>query len=107
MGAILQVYDPVAMDEVKKYFHDYPYPEQIIYMPSAEAALAAAEALIINTEWDLFRQFDIGRIKALMAKPVVFDGRNIFDPVSLAAQGIDYYFIGKPIANSSSQIVSG
>jgi UDPglucose 6-dehydrogenase len=96
MGAVLQVYDPVAMDEVKKYFQDYPYPEQIIYAPEAEKALSDAEALIINTEWDLFRQFDIGRIKALMAKPVVFDGRNIFDPDIMEQQAIDYHYIGKP-----------
>jgi UDPglucose 6-dehydrogenase len=103
MGAVLQVYDPVAMDEVKKYFRDYPYPEQIIYAPSAEAALAEAEALIINTEWDMFRQFDISRIKALMAEPVVFDGRNIFDPDLMEQEGINYSYIGKPLKTKANQ----
>jgi UDPglucose 6-dehydrogenase len=107
MGAVLQVYDPVAMDEVKKYFHDYPYPEQIIYAPSAEEALSEAEALIINTEWDSFRQFDIGRIKALMAKPVVFDGRNIFDPNIMEQQDINYYYIGKPLNKKVNQAMYG
>jgi UDPglucose 6-dehydrogenase len=105
MGAVLQVYDPVAMDEVKKYFHDYPYPEQITYAPSAEAALPEAEALIINTEWDMFRQFEVGRIKALMARPVVFDGRNIFDPDTMEQQGISYYYVGKPL-NAKNQTMN-
>ena len=106
MGAVLQVYDPVAMDEVKKYFQDYPYPEQIIYAPSADEALSEAEALIINTEWNLFRQFDISRIKALMAKPVVFDGRNIFDPGIMERHDIDYYYIGKPLNMKANQALS-
>jgi UDPglucose 6-dehydrogenase len=97
MGAVLHVYDPVAMDEVKKFFRDYPYPERIIYASSPEEALVEAEALVINTEWDIFRQFYPSRIKALMAKPVVFDGRNIFDPVAMAQQDIMYYYIGKPL----------
>ncbi len=97
MGAVLQVHDPVAMEEVKKFFQDYPYPERIIYASSPEEALVGAEALVINTEWNIFRQFDVSRIKALMAKPVVFDGRNIFDPIIMEQQAIMYYYIGKPI----------
>lgn len=97
MGTVLQVYDPVAMEEVKKFFRDYPYPERIIYAPTPEEALVGAEALIINTEWDIFRQFDISRIKALLTKPVVFDGRNIFDPIIMEQQAIVYYYIGKPL----------
>ncbi len=97
LGAVLQVYDPVAMEEVKKFFRDYPYPERIIYASSPEEALVEAEALVINTEWDLFRQFDVSRIKPLMANPVVFDGRNIFDPIIMEQQDILYYYIGKPL----------
>ena len=107
MGAVLQVYDPVAMEEVKKFFQDYPYPERIIYASSPEEALVEAEALVINTEWNVFRQFDISRIKALMANPVVFDGRNIFDPVAMAQQEIDYHYIGKPLDQGTNRMING
>jgi UDPglucose 6-dehydrogenase len=107
MGAVLQVYDPVAMNEVKHFFKDYPYSERIVYAPSAEAALIEAEALIINTEWDIFRQFDVSRIKTLMSRPLVFDGRNIFDPGIMAEQGIPYYFIGKPLDGRLNQAING
>lgn len=107
MGAVLQVYDPVAMHEVKHFFKDYPFPERIVYAASPEAALIEAEALIINTEWDIFRQFDISRIKALMARPLVFDGRNIFDPGVLKQQDIEYYYIGKPLNKRLNQALNG
>ncbi len=107
MGAVLQVYDPVAMDEVKKFFRDYPYPERIIYASSPEEALAGAEALVINTEWDMFRQFEPSRLKALMAKPLVFDGRNIFDPASMEEHNIEYYYIGKPFDKRLNQAMNG
>ncbi len=107
MGAVLQVYDPVAMDEVKNFFLDYPYPERIIYTSSPEEALVGAEALIINTEWDIFRRFDLSRIKALMANPLVFDGRNIFDPDKMKEQNIPYYYIGKPFDKKLNQVMNG
>jgi UDPglucose 6-dehydrogenase len=103
----LQVYDPVAMDEVKKFFRDYPYPERIIYTSTPEEALVEAEALIINTEWDIFRRFDLSRIKALMANPLVFDGRNIFDPDRMKEQNIPYYYIGKPFDKKLNQAMNG
>lgn len=100
LGANLRVYDPVAMPEVQKHFRDYPYQERILYAPSPEAALEGADALVINTEWDVFRQFDVGQIKTLLKMPVIFDGRNIYDPTKLAQMGMQYYYIGKP--NNSS-----
>jgi UDPglucose 6-dehydrogenase len=106
MGAVLQVYDPVAMDEVKKFFRDYPYPERIIYVSSPEEALEGAEALVINTEWDVFRRFAPSRIKELMASPLVFDGRNIFDPESMKEQDIPYYYIGKPFDKRLNQALN-
>ena len=66
-----------------------------------------AEALVINTEWDMFRQFEPSRLKALMAKPLVFDGRNIFDPASMAEQNIEYYYIGKPFDKRLNQAMNG
>jgi UDPglucose 6-dehydrogenase len=96
LGANLRVYDPVAMPEVQKHFQNYPYPERIVYAASPEEALTGADALVINTEWDLFRHFNTSRIKGLLKEPVVFDGRNIYDPQAMAQAGIRYFFIGKP-----------
>ena len=95
------------MDEVKKFFREYPYPDRIIYASSPEEALVEAEALIINTEWDIFRQFEPGRLKSLMAKPLVFDGRNIFDPASMEEHDINYYYIGKPFDKKLNQAMNG
>jgi len=95
------------MEEVTKFFQDYPYPERIIYASSPEEALVEAEALVINTEWNVFRQFDISRIKALMANPVVFDGRNIFDPVAMAQQDLVYHYIGKPLDQGANRMING
>ncbi len=97
LGADLRVYDPVAMLEVQKHYENYPYPERIVYAPTPEAALEGADALVINTEWDVFRQFDVSRLKNLLKAPVVFDGRNIYDPAQMKQAGIHYFYIGKPI----------
>ncbi|MGQ9919891.1 MAG: UDP-glucose dehydrogenase family protein [Desulfobacca sp.] len=96
LGADLRVYDPVAMPEVQRYYEHYPYPERIFYAASPEAAAEGADALVINTEWDVFRQFEVGRLKDLLQRPVVFDGRNIYDPVLMTQAGLEYFYIGKP-----------
>jgi UDPglucose 6-dehydrogenase len=96
-GAQLRVYDPAAMGEVQRHYRDYPYPERIFYAQTPAEALNGAEALVINTEWDIFRQFDVSQLKAQLKQPVVFDGRNIYDPVVMAREGIHYFYVGKPI----------
>lgn len=102
LGADLRVYDPVAMNEVQKHYAKYPYPERIVYAPTPEAALEGADALVINTEWDVFRQFEASRLKALLKVPLVFDGRNIYDPAVMAQAGIQYFYIGKPEYNNEN-----
>jgi UDPglucose 6-dehydrogenase len=59
------------------------------------AALEAADALVVVTEWKAFRSPDFERIRALLRDPVVFDGRNIFEPREVEAAGIAYYGIGR------------
>ena len=98
LGADLRVYDPVAMAEVQKHYKNYPYPERVFFAPTPEAALEGADALVINTEWDIFRRFDVGRMKTLLKTPVVFDGRNIYQPATMTEAGIRYFYIGKPVS---------
>jgi UDPglucose 6-dehydrogenase len=94
MGAELNVYDPQAMDEVKEYFRKHPDRNRINYVGSPEAALPGAEALIVCTEWEVFRKADLNLIKSQLKNPVVFDGRNIYDPVTMRDMGFTYSFVG-------------
>ena len=64
-------------------------------MPSAEAALKGADGLAIVTEWNQFRSPDFELMKRSMAQPVVFDGRNLYDPSLMDHLGFDYYAIGR------------
>ena len=67
----------------------------VLLVGTAEAALKNADALIIVTEWQQFRAPDFDLIVKSLSQPVVFDGRNIFDPERLRARGITYYSIGR------------
>jgi UDPglucose 6-dehydrogenase len=94
-GAVLQAYDPVAMPEARRvlagtsglHFVDSPYE-----------ALEGADALLVVTEWKEFRTPDFDAIKAALKQPLVFDGRNIFDPALMRLQGIEYHGIGRAAA---------
>lgn len=89
-GAKVKAHDPVAMDEARKIFKN-----RIEYHKDGFAALRDADALAIVTEWNEFRAPDFGKIKRLLKKPVVFDGRNIYNPGDLKKLGFSYYGIGK------------
>ncbi|NIO08832.1 MAG: nucleotide sugar dehydrogenase [Deltaproteobacteria bacterium] len=89
-GARIQAYDPEATQECKKIFGD-----RIQYAKRNYDALRGADALIVITEWNEFRRPNFGRIKELLNKPVVFDGRNIYDPVEMRKLGFTYYSIGR------------
>ncbi|RCK79794.1 MAG: UDP-glucose dehydrogenase [Candidatus Ozemobacter sibiricus] len=89
-GARVQAYDPEAMDEARKIFGD-----RIIYVKKSYEALEKADALVIVTEWNEFRRPDFDRIKATLARPVIIDGRNIYDPVKMKAAGFEYHSIGR------------
>ena len=82
-------YDPQAMENTKKTF------PQIQYAPSAEAAIQGSEALIICTEWDEFKKFDLVKVKQLMTEPIIFDGRNIFKPTEVEKLGFKYFSVGR------------
>jgi len=89
-GALLNVHDPVALAEAKKRLG-----AKVKYFESNYDALAGAEALVIVTEWNEFRRPDFERMKSLMKQPVIFDGRNIYDPARLREGGFAYYGIGR------------
>jgi len=89
-GAEVQAFDPEAMGEAKKIFG-----ERIHYADRNYEALTDAVALLVLTEWNEFRRPDFSRIKQLLKKPVIFDGRNLYDPVDLRKLGFQYYSIGR------------
>ncbi len=88
-GARIQAYDAEAVDEARKVFGDH-----IHYSRRNYEALQGAEALLILTEWNEFRLPNFQRIKQLLKNPVIFDGRNIYDPAELKKLGFTYYSIG-------------
>jgi UDPglucose 6-dehydrogenase len=89
-GAKVQAFDPEAMQEAKKIFG-----ERIRYTEHNYEALDGAAALLILTEWNEFRRPDFARMKQLLKNPVIFDGRNIYDPKDLRRLGFKYFPIGR------------
>jgi UDPglucose 6-dehydrogenase len=89
-GAKLQVHDPVAMEETKRQIGNV-----VKYFDNNYDALKGAEALIVVTEWNEFRRPDFERMKTLLKTPVIFDGRNIYDPKIMREKGYTYYGIGR------------
>ncbi|MDF2385195.1 UDP-glucose/GDP-mannose dehydrogenase family protein [Nostoc ellipsosporum NOK] len=93
-GASVTVYDPEAMNNVKRVLGD-----KVQYANSPYEALEQADGLLIATEWNEFRTPDFDRIKAALKRPVIFDGRNLFDVKKLAERGFSYFSIGRPAVN--------
>ncbi|MBT7544456.1 MAG: UDP-glucose 6-dehydrogenase, partial [Kordiimonadaceae bacterium] len=91
-GATVQVFDPEAMDEVIRIYGER---KDLLLMKNKEAALEGADALIIVTEWQSFRAPDFKKIKDTLITPVIFDGRNLYEPEKIEAMGIQYYAIGR------------
>ena len=91
-GATVCAYDPVAMDEARRIFGTRAGIE---FATSMEEALRGADALAIVTEWQEFRSPDFESMKAALRQPVIFDGRNLYDPASLAKMEFVYYGIGR------------
>lgn len=89
-GAKVKAYDPEAMENVKKILG-----EQITYADDPYAATEQADALIIATEWSVFRTPDFEQLKSRLRQPLVFDGRNLYDVDKMAEMGFDYHSIGR------------
>jgi UDPglucose 6-dehydrogenase len=91
-GASVQAFDPEAMNECQRI---YGQRDDLTLMGTAEAALKNADALVAVTEWQQFRAPDFDLIKSTLKNPVIFDGRNMYNPARLAKRGITYYSIGR------------
>ncbi|MCX7991242.1 MAG: UDP-glucose/GDP-mannose dehydrogenase family protein [Proteobacteria bacterium] len=89
-GAKVRAFDPKAMEEAKKIFG-----EKIYYAESDYDALSGADAMILITEWQEFRNPDFDKIKKLLKRPVIFDGRNQYSPRKMKELGFKYYGIGR------------
>lgn len=101
-GATVAVYDPVSMQEARRVFEldFYDAPEllaSIRYAANPMDALVDADALAIVTEWKAFRSPDFDEVKARLKQPVVFDGRNLFEPTVMTELGIEYHGIGRSV----------
>ena len=95
VGARVQAFDPEAMAETQRI---YGMNEDLLLMGTKEAALQGADALVIVTEWREFKAPDLDLIKEKLSTPVIFDGRNIFDPQRMKANGFEYYGIGRGLS---------
>ena len=91
-GVRLRLYDPQAMETTRQFFGDHRALE---YASAPYEALEGAEALIINTEWTIFREPDFERMLTLMKNPVIFDGRNLYRPAKMARLGFTYFYVGQ------------
>lgn len=88
----MTAYDPVAIAESRHCFPDEP---RLSYADNQIGALDNADALLIVTEWKEFRSPDFAVIKSKLKTPLVFDGRNLFEPAEMQRLGITYYGIGR------------
>ncbi|WDR89007.1 UDP-glucose dehydrogenase family protein [Burkholderia ambifaria] len=107
-GATVRAYDPVAIEEARRVFaldlgEASDALARLHFVDTQDAAVIAADALVIVTEWKEFRSPDFTRLKAELKAPVIFDGRNLYEPDAMAELGIDYHAIGRPhVAPQSS-----
>ena len=90
-GGRVRAFDPVAKDVARKIFGS-----RITYARNAYDAVKDADALLLVTEWNEFREPDFAKVRTLMKQPVVFDGRNLYNPLQIRALGFTYSSIGRP-----------
>jgi len=91
-GAKVVAYDPVSMAEARRVFGDPPW---LSYAATPMEAVAGADALVIVTEWKEFRSPDFPGMRARLKAPLIFDGRNMYDPAFVKDAGFEYFAIGR------------
>jgi UDPglucose 6-dehydrogenase len=89
-GAQVQIYDPVAMDNARRNIPD------AVYCSNAYEAAAGTDAVLLLTEWNEFKQLDMTRVRESLRQPLLVDGRNVFVPAEMRAQGFTYASVGRP-----------
>lgn len=92
MGATIQAYDPIAIPTAKKVFAN---TDNITFVESEYAALEGADAMLLVTEWHIFRLPDWQKMKSLMKQPLILDGRNQYEPQTMRELGFEYHSIGR------------
>ncbi len=92
-GATVVCYDPEAMANAKRELGDHP---RVRFAPGAYEAVEGCDALVLATEWSQFRRPDFDRLKGLMKAPLIFDGRNQYEPAAMQKLGFEYHCIGRP-----------
>ena len=91
-GAIIQAFDPAAMDNARAVLGD-----QVTYCEDAYAACVDVDVAVIATEWNQFRNLDLGRLRATMRAPVVVDLRNVYEPARMRELEFDYTSVGRQV----------
>lgn len=104
-GAKVQAHDPEALKEAERIFKDR-LNKQLFLFKKRYDALEGADALIIMTEWNAFREPDFYLIKEILKQPAIFDGRNLYDPKRLLKLGIDYFCIGRPTGKQLIELLN-
>jgi UDPglucose 6-dehydrogenase len=92
LGVEVRAYDPVAMANAR-----HMLPASVTYCDSAHAAAGGADAVILLTEWNEFKLLNLERLRAVMRRPMIFDGRNLWEPERMRRLGFEYYSIGRRV----------
>jgi UDPglucose 6-dehydrogenase len=100
-GATIAAHDPVAMAEARRVFGGV---KGLAFAASANETLEGADALIVVTEWKAYRSPNFDRMRATLRQPLVFDGRNLFDPERMQALGFEYVSIGRRATTTSAPV---
>src|SRR5262249_36513692 len=89
-GARIRAYDPVAMGNAQPLV-----PDDIVFSDSAHEAADGADAIVLVTEWNEFKYLNLDRLRRVMRRPLIFDGRNLYEPDRMRRLGFEYYSIGR------------
>ena len=88
-GAHVQAYDPAAMEQARGVLPD------LVYRPDAYSVAEDADAVVLMTEWNQFRNLDLSRMKSVMRRPILVDLRNVYEPERAKALGLTYQGVGR------------
>jgi UDPglucose 6-dehydrogenase len=99
-GARVVAHDPVAMPAATRHYAARGLGDRLRFAPTSYDALEGADALVVATDWNEYRHPNYARIRGALARPIVVDGRNLWDPAKLAALGFAYYSIGRAAARA-------
>jgi UDPglucose 6-dehydrogenase len=106
-GAGVRAYDPVASSEAQRLYANAPFADRLVFCKDAYEAATGADALLIATEWKEFRSPDYDRLKTVLLEPLIFDGRNLYDPALMQRLGFEYFAIGRGRVPQAEPQVAG